>query len=115
LVELVRVMRSRIITVRFSDSYGGANSGNVGLGEFTPVAQSDLTSQTCVVISASQVDNPDILGAGDPKKFSAIMDSNTDTAGLRVTGRQSQTSLPAGDGVLNLSLNDLILNNSLNT
>jgi hypothetical protein len=114
LVELVRVIRNRIITFRFSDNSGSYATESVGLGIYSPVAQADHNGNVSVVVGASQVKDPNSLDPSDPQKITAQMDSNTATAGLRITGRQSQSELPEGDGVLNLALQDLINNQSLN-
>ena len=122
LVELVRVIRSRVITNRFSASYGGGGGSDVGLGTRGNVAQADHTSQIAQVLVASQVPDPLQLKTDDPENPAVIRLVIDSTSGqILMEGRDAYApgpDVPAGqpgDGVIDIKLEDLITNDALNT
>ena len=115
LVELVRVIRNRLITWNFSDSYGGSQSSSVGIGNKQSRAQADHTSSQPVVIAISQVGDPDAAKAANPLDPTVVKGSfDAVTGRILLSGRDAQSGLPIGDGMLNLQLPDLVNNHGLN-
>lgn len=117
LVELVRVIRSRVITFRLTDAFGGGrNSSAIGLPNRTGAAQSDQTSGVNKVIVASQVADPDGLKISDPTNPAVrkiTIDSTTGT--ITAIGRDQIVADPShgvtpapGDGKMILALTDMV-------
>lgn len=116
LVELVRVIRNRYVTPFFSDSYGGSSAASIGIGQYNPVAQADHNGATPVVLSASQVTDPNGLKAINPyspQVTVATLDANVGQmtiAGRSPISANPSTGSPAqtGDGNIKLALADTV-------